>query len=228
MRISVSNIAWDPAEDKSIAVLLNRFNIDAIDIALSKYFPDPSKVTDKEIALLKHSWSDQGIEIIGLQSLLFGTTGLNIFGNPSVQFEMLQHLTDICRVSAGLGAQKLVFGSPKNRDRTGLSDIEALNIAVPFFRRLGDIAQSYGVKICLEPNPPCYGANFMTTSAETAKIVTEVDHNAIRMQFDSGALTINNENVFSVLQNWSPLIEHIHISEPNLLPLGDGGGYIQL
>jgi sugar phosphate isomerase/epimerase len=116
-----------------------------------------------------------------------------------------------------------VFGSPKNRDRSGLSDAESMVMAVAFFRRLGDIARSHGVMICLEPNPPCYGANFLTTSAETARVVAQVADPAIRMQFDTGALTINDEDPDRVLRESAPLIGHVHASEPNLLPLGDGG-----
>ena len=117
----------------------------------------------------------------------------------------------------------MVFGSPKNRDRSGLSDAETMVVAVSFFRRLGDIAASHGVMVCLEPNPTSYGANFMTTSSETAQVVEEVAHPAIRMQFDTGALTINSEDPVAVLQGCAGLIGHIHASEPNLVPLGDGG-----
>ena len=96
-------------------------------------------------------------------------------------------------------------------------------MAISFFRRLGDIAGAHGVMICLEPNPICYGANFMTTSLETSQVVTLIDHPAIRMQFDTGALTINGEEPTTVLREAAGLVGHIHASEPNLLPLGDGG-----
>ena len=223
MRLAISNIAWDTTEDDAIATLLAHFAIDAIDVAPGKYFPEPALATDEDIALIKNWWSEHGIEITGMQALLFGTTGLNIFGLPEVQEAMLQHFTALCRIGAGLGAQRLVFGSPKNRDRSGLNDLETMQVAVSFFRRLGDIAQSYGVLVCLEPNPTCYGANFMTTSAETAQVVRQVAHPAIRMQLDTGAITINGEDPAAVLQNCRSLIGHIHASEPNLLPLGDGG-----
>jgi D-psicose/D-tagatose/L-ribulose 3-epimerase len=95
-------------------------------------------------------------------------------------------------------------------------------IALPFFRRLGDIAASEGVVVCLEPNPTVYGANFMTTSLETAEVVSQISHPAIRMQFDSGALTINGEDPANILQSCAGLIGHIHASEPHLVPLGDG------
>ena len=223
MRLAISNIAWDTSEDVQVAQLLNRYKIDAIDIAPGKYFPDVSKVNQKEIVLVKTWWADHGIEITGMQSLLFGTTGLNLFGSSEVQEVMLEHLTGICRIGGGLGANKLVFGSPKNRDRLGLSDQATMDVAISFFRRLGDIAKSNGVIVCLEPNPPCYGANFMTTTAETAHVVKEVNHSSIKMQLDTGAITINRENVASLLKDYSQLIAHIHASEPDLIPIGDGG-----
>ena len=126
-------------------------------------------------------------------------------------------------IAGELRATRLVFGSPKNRDRAGLSAQKTIDVAVPFFQRLGDVAQSYGVVICLEPNPTCYGANFMTTSAETVQVVRQIAHPAIRMQLDTGALTINGEDPGAVLQDCALLIGHVHASEPDLLPLGDGG-----
>lgn len=223
MRLAIANIAWDISEDEDIAKLLKRYGIDAIDIAPGKYFPNPAKTPHEEIARVRSWWAECGIDITGMQALLFGTTGLNVFSSSDVQNLMLDHLNAVCRIGAGLGATRLVFGSPRNRDRNGLSDEQVTEIAIPFFRRLGDIAESFGVVICLEPNPPCYGANFMTTSAETIKVVKQVRHPAIRMQLDTGALIINGEDPLSVLQNSAMLIGHIHASEPNLVPLGDGG-----
>ncbi|PKG93989.1 sugar phosphate isomerase/epimerase [Pseudomonas sp. Choline-3u-10] len=223
MRLAISNIAWDTAEDEAVATLLQRFAVDAIDIAPGKYFPEPTKATDGDIALVKYWWAERGIEITGMQALLFGTTGLNVFGSAESQAALLTHLAAICRIGSGLGATRVVFGSPKNRDRSGLDDQDALEMAIPFFRQLGDIAQASGVTVCLEPNPTCYGANFMTTSAETAQVVRCVAHPAIRMQLDTGALTINGENPLVVLHDCAALIGHVHASEPDLLPLGDGG-----
>lgn len=228
MRLAISNIAWDIEEDDSVAKLLSKFCVDAIDVAPGKYFPDPLNTKDKEIENIRRWWADNGVEITGMQALMFGTTGLNLFGDNESQEAMLNHLRAVCRIGAGLGAIRLSFGSPKNRDRLGLSDSEALEHAVNFFRRLGYSAQQYGVIICLEPNPTHYGANFMTTSEETANVVEAVDNPAIRMQFDTGSLTINGEVPEAVLKRNSRLIGHVHASEPDLMPLGDGGTDHQL
>lgn len=228
MRLAISNIAWDIAEDTSVAKLLGKFGVDAIDVAPGKYFPDPASAKDEDIAKIRRWWADHGIAITGMQALLFGTTGLNVFGESKSQKAMLEHLRAVCRIGAGLGATRLVFGSPKNRDRSGLSDAQALEQAVNFFRRLGNTAQEHGVIVCLEPNPTRYGANFMTTSAETAHVVAAVGHEAIRMQFDTGALAINGESPEAVLECSSRFIGHVHASEPDLVPLGDGGTDHQL
>ena len=163
-----------------------------------------------------------------MHALLFGTTGLNVFGDSKSQEAMLEHLRAVCRIGAGLGATRLVFGSPKNRDRSGLSDAQTLEQAVSFFRRLGNTAQEHGVIVCLEPNPTRYGANFMTTSDETVNVVAAVGHEYIRMQFDTGALTINGESPEDVLERNARLIGHVHASEPDLVPLGGGGTDHQL
>lgn len=228
MRLAISNVAWDIAEDTSVAKLLGKFGVDAIDVAPGKYFPDPASAKDEDIAKVRRWWADYNIEITGMQALLFGTTGLNLFGDSKSQQAMLERLRAVCRIGAGLGATRLVFGSPKNRDRAGLSNAQALDLAVSFFRLLGNAAQEHGVIVCLEPNPTRYGANFMTASDETARVVAAVGHEAIRMQFDTGALTINGESPEAVLKFSSRLIGHVHASEPDLVPLGDGGTDHQL
>ena len=222
MRISISNIAWDVSEDEKIINLLQEFNIDAIDIVPGKYFQKPEITTDKEINKVKNWWSKNGIEIVGMQALLFNKNEMNIFGTEESRSTMLEYLKRVCHIGNILGAKRIVFGSPKNRDRAGLNDIETENIAIDFFNRLGDIANEENVVICLEPCPAHYGCNFMNTSFETAKIVTKILHPAIKMQLDSGSICTNAEDVSEILSKYSNHIGHIHASEPDLVPLGDG------
>ncbi|MEY4754935.1 MAG: hypothetical protein RJA44_2610 [Pseudomonadota bacterium] len=223
MRIAYSNIAWDVAEDAAVAELLGHHGVDAIDIAPGKYFPDPERATPEDAARVAAVWAARGIEITGMQALLFGTSGLNMFGSAAVQQAMLQRLAAVCRVAGWLRAPRLVFGSPKNRDRSGLDDATTRAMATDFFRRLGDVAAEHGVLICLEPNPECYGCNFMTGTAETAAVVRQVAHPHIRLQLDTGAVTIQREDIDTLLREHAELVGHIHLSEPDLLPLGDGG-----
>lgn len=222
MRISISNIAWDNAHDNQICAILRRHAIDAIDIAPGKYFKDFALATPAQMKAVREWWSDRGIEIIGMQSLLYGTEGLNLFSEPDVQGLMLNHLRHVCRIGNELNARLLVFGSPRNRDRSGISDEAVLEIATAFFLQLAEAAAEYGVTICLEPNPECYGSNFMTSTADTAAVVKAVAHPALKMQLDTGAACINGESPTSLCAEFHDLIGHIHACEPQLVPVGSG------
>ena len=221
MMISVSNIAWDIPEEPDIAALLRQRGIAHIDIAPGKYFPDPERATSAEVGAVRRLWEERGFAIYGVQSLLFGTSGLNLFDDPEER--MLRRLEAICRIGSGLGTRTLTFGSPRQRDRSGLEDAAANAIAVDFFRKLGNAAGDAGVIVCLEPNPALYGCNFMVSTDETAAVVSAVDHPAIRLQLDIGALVLNGEPPEETIERHAPLIGHVHASEPRLVTLGDGG-----
>jgi sugar phosphate isomerase/epimerase len=223
MRLAISNIAWEVDVDESVAALLNQYAIDAIDIAPGKYFSRPQSASSGEILQVRDWWAQRGIAINGMQGLLFGTFGLNMFGSAETQAAMLAYLDRICGIASGLGASKLVFGAPKNRDRTGLAEDQANRLAVEFLRRLGDIGGRHGVVFCVEPVPAVYASNFLMTHAEAARIVREVGHSAIRLQLDSGAIVNNGEDYAKVIRDHAALVGHVHLSEPGLVTLGDGG-----
>jgi sugar phosphate isomerase/epimerase len=219
MNLSVSNIAW--TDDDAAAAMLKGHGIENIDVAPGKYFNDISSgIHHSEVFSVRDRWAERGFNIVGAQSLLYGTRGFNIFSSDETRKQMLEYLNNVCQVCTELNATRLTFGSPKNRDRSAItSDAEVRDIAAKFFRELGNIAVSQGVTICLEPNPTIYGCNFMTTTLETAAVVRAVGHSAIKLQLDLGAVTYNKEDLESVLNDCAGLVGHIHISEPNLVPL---------
>lgn len=219
MRISISNIAWDPTDDEAVAVLLNKYCVDAIDIAPGKYFPDVAVATSEDIALVRAAWERRGVALLGMQSLFFGRNGLNLFDRET-QPAMLEHLANVCRLAECLGVRALVFGSPKCRDRGQLEQTAVDDISADFFSRAGDIAARHGTVLCLEANPPQYGCNFMTTTLEAAYVVRCVAHPAVRLHLDTGTLTINQESLSETLHQCGDLVGYAHASEPNLAPLG--------
>lgn len=220
MRLSVSNIAWDIADEPAAAELLAAAGIGCVDVAPGKYFADPAAVSEADGERVRRWWADRGFTIVGMQGLLFGTTGLNLFSDDGT---MLQRLAQQCRIGRLLGARALVFGSPKQRDRGGLDDTAAKRVAVDFFRRLGDAAAEEGVVVCLEANPALYGCNFMVRTDEAAAVVRAVDHPAVRLQLDVGTMATNAEDPVATIEAYAPLFAHAHASERGLVAVGDGG-----
>mgnify|MGYP001244534475 FL=1 len=177
-------------------------------------------MSEAEGERVRRWWADRGFEIVGMQALLFGTTGLNLFTDDGT---MLQRLSQQCRIGRLLGAQALVFGSPKQRDRSSFDEAETRRIAVDFFRRLGDAAAAEGVRVCLEANPAMYGCNFMMRTDEAAAVVRAVDHPAIGLQLDVGTMGVNGEDAEATIAAHAPLFAHAHASEPGLATVGEAG-----
>jgi sugar phosphate isomerase/epimerase len=223
MRIAVSNLAWDIEEDADVARLLARLGIDGVDIALGKYFADPGAAHEREIERVRKFWADHGVGIVGIQALFFGVSGLNMFGSTESRQAMLDRMASLCRIAAALGATRFVFGSFRNRDRTGLSDSTVRDVALDFFGRLGEIARAWGQIVCLEAIPAAYGANFLTTSVEAAQVVAALDHPAVRLLLDTGTMAVNEETPTDIVGRFAALIEHVHASEPDLAPYGSAG-----
>ncbi|WP_282254707.1 TIM barrel protein [Stenotrophomonas sp. PS02299] len=220
MSISISNIAWNPDEDDAVGRLLADLGVRHIDVAPSKYFPVFAEASDAAVAKVRRFWEALGIDIIGMQSLLFGTEGLNVFASVDVQLRLLEHLRHVFRIGSSLGATRAVFGSPRNRDRGSLPLQRANEAGAAFFHRVGEAARLEGITLCLEPNPECYGANFMTHTEATAEVVRLTGHSHVRMQFDTGSIFINGEEPAQLLQRHADIIGHVHLSEPGLAPLG--------
>lgn len=221
MHISVSNIAWSIEREPVLAEILRGMGIDRIDLAPGKYFPDPEAASADDVARVRDLWCERGFAVEGAQSLLFGTHGLNLFGDS--RGEMLRRLTAACRIVGGLGGRSVTFGSPHQRHPGDLPPERARLIAIDFFRRLGDAASSAGVIVCLEAVPTVHGCTFLTSTMETAEMVETVSHPALRLQLDTGTMIANGEDPDVVIAHCAPLFGHAHVSEPGLVPLGETG-----
>jgi D-psicose/D-tagatose/L-ribulose 3-epimerase len=220
VNLAVSNIAWEPSQDDVVADLLRRAGVGGVEIAPTKWRQRPLEASSADIAAYRRRWEDRGLPIVSLQALFFGRPDLHLFGDARSRAEMLAYLRGIMRLGAGLGARAFVFGSPKNRLRGSLSPPEALDIATRFFRVAAGYASEHGAALCIEANPPAYGCDFMTTTAEAVELCRRVDHPAVRVNADLGGITMSNENVRASLETAKAFIGHFHASEPNLAPLG--------
>jgi len=219
-RLAVSNIAWEASDDDRIADVLRREGVGGVEIAPTKWREHPLEASHAEIAAYRRAWQDRGLPIVSIQSLLFGRPDLQLFADEDRRSDMLDYLRRIIELGGEFGAQALVFGSPKNRRRASLSMEEACAIARDFFRTVGEYAHDHGVVFCVEANPPAYGCDFITTTAEAVDLCLLVGHPAIRVNADLGGMALSGEEVQATLRDAAPFIGHFHASEPNLERIG--------
>jgi len=222
MKCAISNIAWRADEDHAVADLLPRFGIQGVEIAPTRVWKDPLASTSAHVSEQRRFWENRGLPIVALQSLLFGHPELTLFGTEEARAKTLKYLFGMVSLARDLGAQVLVFGSPKNRKVGACSAAEIQSIAVNFFRELGNRAAQAGVCFCIEPNPPYYDCDFVTASADGLALVQAVNSPGFGLHLDAAAMTLAKEDPDVALSAAAGKIQHFHVSEKDLAPIGGG------
>lgn len=221
MRFAVSNIAWAPALDDAIAAELLDAGAAGVEIAPTTIWPDPLVSTVEDRRACRDRWLNRGLPILSLQSLVFGRPDLQLF-DPRTRGALKDRLLGILEVARDLGAGPLVFGSPRNRTRGALTAEAALEIAVPFFREVGDAAGRIGVTLCIEPNPPVYACDFVTTAAEGRALVEAVGSPGFRLHLDAAGMYLAGDDAAAEIASSAAVLGHVHLSAPNLGPVEAG------
>jgi len=215
LKLAISNIAWNSNENSSVIDVLKELSVDSIEVALPILFSDLIEANDFEIDNVKKYWQINGIKIVAVQALLFGKPELLVF-DSKVQKQTIEYLERVMYISGKLGASKLVFGSPKNRNVIGLNKAEAMEMATDFFSVLAELAVKNNVVVCIEPNAVQYDCNFITNTQEAFELVERVSHAGCRIHLDTGVMHLNNEDPEKSIQLALPYLSHFHISEPFL------------
>ena len=220
MNIAVSNIAWTSEEEPEVAKALQELGIHHVEIAPTRVWEDPTNVTDQQIQEYKDFWAKHDIEIVAFQSMLFPRPDLTVFGSPELRKQTQDHLAKFIELAGRVGAEVLVFGSPKNRIvPEGMAADEAWNIAKEFFTSLGNTAINAQTNFCIEPNAKEYNCNFVTTAAEGLKLVEEVDNLGFELHLDAAIMSMEGDDPQSSIENAREHLRHFHISAPMLMPI---------
>lgn len=215
MQLSVSNIAWAQGDDPALLNLLRENRYAGLDVAPTKIWPDWQATADAT-ARFSQQVAAAGLRTIGMQSIFFGTTGLNVFADGELWLATKRHLRRVAAIARDIGATRIVFGAPANRDPGNLPAAAATEIAVRRLRRLGGIFAEAGTRLCLEPVPADAGGRFLLTTLETAAFVRQVDHPGVCLNLDAAFLMGEGEQIERTIQSCADVIGHAHASEPAL------------
>jgi sugar phosphate isomerase/epimerase len=223
-RLGISNIAWRPEEDAHALGLLEELGVRGLEIAPGIAFgneADPFQPSAPAMSEFRNRLDGHGLELISMQSLLFGVSGAALFEGEEARARFVAALERAIRLAERLGVPNLVLGSPANRripERTSREDAEAM--AGETFRRLGDLCVAAGTRLALEPNPQAYGTNYLTSLSEAGCAVRKIAHPAVTLNFDLGALAMNGEEAETGrwFGEFRDVVSHVHVSEPHLAP----------
>jgi D-psicose/D-tagatose/L-ribulose 3-epimerase len=221
MKLAASNIAWPEEADAAAFEFLAKNGVEGIEVAPTRIWPHWQGIDAAEVAEFRRRLNAAGLAVSSLQAILFQKPELQLFGSGEVRQAMFEHLCLCADLAVGLGAQCLVFGGPKNRDRGALSAEEAFGIAAEFFAKVSEYYAGMGVCLGFEANPSEYGCNFATESRTAARLVRAVGSPGFRLHLDTACLQLAGEPVVEAIAENSDILRHFHASEPFLGAFAD-------
>lgn len=222
MKLSISNIAWQPNEERAIAKRLQEQRVRYVEVAPAR-IGNPATVTDEEIDRYRAFWRDHDISIVAMQALLFGRPDLVVFGDATTRAMTIDYIHHVIRMASRLDVPTLVFGSPRNRSTGNLGAEEILAIEKDFFATIGELAHQNGVSFCVEPNPVEYDCDYLNTVREVDAMTRRVALPGLGLHLDAAAMALAGEPPSIVDSLEIERIRHVHISEPSLAPIGSSG-----
>ena len=215
MNLSVSNIAWQAEDDETVYSLMRAYGFCGLEIAPTRIFPEGPYDRLAEARVWAAGLKDKnGFTVPSMQSIWYGRNE-KIFGGDKDRGALLSYTKKAIDFAAAVGCKNLVFGCPRNRNLPENADGE---IAIAFFRELGDYAAAKGTAIGMEANPPIYNTNYINDTASALELIEKVGSDGFKLNLDIGTIIENGESL-STLEGKAALINHVHISEPGLKPI---------
>lgn len=215
MELSISNISWVAEQDVQMYELMQRYGFSGLEIAPTRIFPenpyDRLDVAKKWAEDLKRQY---GFSIPSMQSIWYGRQE-KIFGSKEEFVALVDYTKKAIDFASVVGCKNLVFGCPRNRNLPDGTDTKA---GIQFFKEVGDYAASMNTVIGMEANPPIYNTNYINDTLSAIELIKEVNSVGFKLNLDMGTMIHNQENLAELVGNVG-LINHVHISEPDLKPI---------
>lgn len=157
-----------------------------------------------------------GVEVIGLHWLLVKPAGLYLNcpdrGLRERTRDYFAALIDCC---ADFGGDRLVIGSPKNRNLLpGVTWEQAWKYTVESFKSLLDRAQERGVNLCLEPLTT-NETDFINTVDEGVRMCKEINHPNFKVHIDVKAMCGEGRPLYDIILGAKGYVGHFHVNDAN-------------
>jgi len=207
--LAISTLSWKNVNIEDVKMTIQKYNMKNLEVAPYSFYGNDNKYFVKE--------QPNTFGIYSLQSIIYPYT-YNLF-NPDEIDDLYNLMINIIDFASKKNIKVLVFGSPKNRKIYDLPYDDAFNIAVEFFKKVGDYAFLHDVIVCIEPNARTYDCDFVVNSKQGRELVFAVDSPGFKLHLDIACMYLENENVIESIKYNLDILKHIHISYPYLKKL---------
>jgi sugar phosphate isomerase/epimerase len=187
-----------------------------IEIAPFTLDSDARKISAERRAQVRRQADASGLEVIALHWLLAKTSGLHLTSPDAlVRRRTAEYLRDLARLCSDLGASRMIFGSPQQRNvHEGVTPDEAFGYAVQVVQECVGVLEETGVTLCMEPLAPSEG-NFLNTAADAVRLIEQIGHPNCRLILDCKAMSSEAVPIPDLIRANRGLLAHFHANDPN-------------
>jgi sugar phosphate isomerase/epimerase len=222
MRLAFSNLALPAFNHLPYLRDLRAFGVEGIEIAPDHTWRRPflgHGFSAREIATYGQAAQLAGLEIVGLQALLGGRPEFGIFDDADIRHHTIEHLVHLSGICRDLGGRTLILDS---RWARAIERKEAFLQCRAFLERLLPRIEDHGTILCFAPLAPEDG-DFCRLAPELFMLVNAIDHASFGLHLGTAALAANGETGHRNFAARRGRLDHVHIDEPGLAPLGSSG-----
>ncbi|HEY6392947.1 MAG TPA: sugar phosphate isomerase/epimerase family protein [Bryobacteraceae bacterium] len=212
---SICNEIYEKWPLRDACVSMRRIGYTGIEISPFTLAERPADITPAERREYRDIIQSEGLRFVGLHWLMVSPKGLHVTTpDRDLRERSWRHIIDLIDLCGDLGENGvMVFGSPKQRcTQDGLTSAEA---AANFTEGLAGIAPhaaQRGVTVLVEALP-LNQCDVVTTLAEAAAIVKQVNSPAVRTMFDTHNAVDESSPHAALVDHYFDLIRHVHINE---------------
>ncbi len=223
MKFAICNETYQNKPLEAVCEHVASCGYDGLEIAPFTLKADPSQLTEAEAVAVGKTVAAAGLDVVGLHWLLVEPKGMHLTTLDVQKREKTtafgQHLARLC---AAMGGKVMVWGSPRQRDVEDDNTYDlAFKHATDVLRAICQVAGDQGVTIAMEPLGK-QETNFLTSAAETIKLIDAVNHPACRLHLDTKAMSTESIPIRQIIAESKDHLAHFHANDPNLLGPGMG------
>ncbi|HOW53937.1 MAG TPA: sugar phosphate isomerase/epimerase family protein [Syntrophorhabdaceae bacterium] len=219
MKLSVSNIAWDPGRaDEFLNVLYNE-GCDGIELSPSMLWNEPLDATGTDLNRLKGDLGRYGFAISSMHSLTYSRPDLVFFDSENTRNLLVHYILGLGKMAQALGIPVMVFGSAKSRTIGGRDRGRCIGILADTLGKIAAGMEPEGVRLLIEPLSREY-TDCINNADEGAGLVAMVGHPNFGLHIDLKSSFDEKEDYHEVWTKYGNIIRHCHVANPGLKPPG--------
>ena len=223
MRFGICNEIFDGWSLDDTFAFCAKAGYDAVEIAPFTVAPYVTEISAERRREIRASAERHGIAISGLHWVLVKAEGMHLTSpDEAVREKTARYLVELVDCCADLGGDRIIVGSPKQRNiEPPVTFEQGWEWATDCFRDAVKCGEERGVVICFEPLAPSE-TNFINTAAQAIEFVGQLDSPAFKIILDVKAMSSEAISIPQIIRESHPHFAYFHANDANLKGPGFG------